>query len=495
MPHREHLNRAVLSYCPILHERMNAMKHMRYLLCLLLTMAMAGSLAGCGSEKEEISETEAPVSSQEEEDDAEPEDYLKESDDPDDDKPINLEEVVIGTQQTTSAASETTTTSASAAATETQMTSAAQTAVTTLRQDAPQTKAPTQAQNTAPATEKPTQAATQPPTQAPTNAPTNPPTEAPTEPPTQAPTEPIDPEDVVMAVIDLNTMSIDGSGASVNGNVISITDTGTYIVSGNLPDGMIEVNTTLKVKLKLNGVSITNSAGPALLVNDAKRLTLTLIEGTTNYMTGGSAANDGAIFTNDTLEIKGAGAFHVNGTVEHGISSDDDIVIKNGDIHVNAVKTGMMANDDITVSGGTLHVVGGTNGMKSKGTMHIAGGTLWVNGGPKETKSGIYSQSVFTVTGGSIYVIGCDATPPDAGTSTQRSVVVKFVPSLAGGSASCISSGGMSLFDAYSDMAYNTLFVCTPDIGDGMEFAVSANGAELGVYTTSGMVTAVTAGS
>ncbi|MBQ8012683.1 MAG: carbohydrate-binding domain-containing protein, partial [Oscillospiraceae bacterium] len=270
---------------------------------------------------------------------------------------------------------------------------------------------------------------------------------------------------------------------------------GTYIVSGYLGYGMIEVSTTEKVKLKLNGVDITNSTGPAVLVSDAKRLTMTLIEGTVNSLTGGSAAHDGAIFSNDTLEIKGAGTLYVNGTVEHGISSDDDIVVKNGDIYVNAVKTGMMANDDITVSGGTLHVTGGTNGMKSKGTMHIAGGSLWVTGGPKETKSGLYSATTFTVTGGYIYVIGCDASAPDAATSTQCALAVKFVPSLAGGSSACISSGGVALFDAYSDMAYNTVFICSPDIWDGMEFNVSANGVDYGVFNTAGMMTNVTAGS
>lgn len=484
------------------------MKNMRNWLCLLLALAMAGSLAGCGSEKEDLSgeaETTAAVQ-EDEDDDASPEDYLKETDDPDDDKPIDLDKVVIGTQETKSAAetAEAAETGASSAGTAAsaengaateKLADATEPAVqNTEAQQGNAAQATSQANsggNTVSTAVKPAETQVQ--QTAATEAPTQAPTEAPTEPPTEAPTEPIDPEDVVMAIIDLNTMTIEGSGAAVNGNVISITDTGTYIVSGHLPDGMIEVNTTLKVKLKLNGVDITNSTGPAVMVTDAKRLTMTLIEGTTNYLTGGSVANDGAIFTNDTLEIKGAGALHVNGTVEHGISSDDDIVVKNGDIYVNAVKTGMMANDDITVSGGSLHVVGGTNGMKSKGTMHIAGGNIWVTGGPKETKSGLYSATTFTVTGGYIYVIGCDASAPDAATSTQCALAVKFVPSLAGGSTACISSGGVSLFDAYSDMAYNTVFICSPDIWDGMEFNVSANGVDCGVFNTAGMMTNVTA--
>lgn len=472
------------------------MDYRKKYLSLFLVLALCSGLAGCGSAQEETLSQETTTTVQEE-DDANPEDYLNETDDPDDDKPINPDEIVLGGQETTQTAKSTTAAATTGAATTAQSgTQAGTTAAATDAQE--QTEAATQPQSTQEAAQQPassttksaaqtTKAATQT-TKATTQPATQPPT---TEPPTEPPTQPVDPEDVVMAIIDLSSMGIEGAGAAVNGNVISITQAGTYIVGGVLSDGMIEVNTTEKVKLKLNGADITNSTGPAVLVTDAKRLTMTLIEGTVNSLTGGSEVEEGAIFTNDTLEIKGAGTLYVNGTARHGISSDDDIVIKNGDIYVNALKTGIMANDDITVSGGTLHVTGGTNGMKSKGTMHIAGGTLWVTGGPKETKSGLYSETTFTVTGGYIYVIGCDATAPDPSTSTQNALAAKFVPSLTGGSTASISSGGAVLFDAYSDMAYNTVFVCTPDIWDGMEFQVTANGADCGVYTTAGMMTAV----
>lgn len=471
------------------------MDYRKKYLSLFLVLALCSGLAGCGSAQEESLSQETTTTVQEE-DDANPEDYLNETDDPDDDKPINPDEIVLGGQETTQTAKSTTAAATTGAATTAQSgTQAGTTAAATDAQE--QTEAATQPQSTQEAAQQPASSTANPAAQTTkattqtTKATTQPATQPTTEPPTEPPTQPVDPEDVVMAMIDLSSMGIEGAGAAVNGNVISITQAGTYIVGGVLSDGMIEVNTTEKVKLKLNGADITNSTGPAVLVTDAKRLTMTLIEGTVNSLTGGSEVEEGAIFTNDTLEIKGAGTLYVNGTARHGISSDDDIVIKNGDIYVNALKTGIMANDDITVSGGTLHVTGGTNGMKSKGTMHIAGGTLWVTGGPKETKSGLYSATTFTVTGGYIYVIGCDATAPDPSTSTQNALAAKFVPSLAGGSTASISSGGAVLFDAYSDMAYNTVFVCTPDIWDGMEFQVTANGADCGVYTTAGMMTAV----
>lgn len=448
------------------------MKNLKNWMCLLAVLAMLGSAAACGNQKEEMSEPDSAVSSQE--DDAEPEDYLNEPDEPDDDAPIKEDELTVKGEETAPAVT-TTAVSETQAESTTTVQHTEQQAETQNTTAAPNGSTP----ETVPATEAPKQTA--------------PPETAP--PATQPPaTEaPVDPENVVSGIIDLGSMSCEGEGVSISGNVVNITGEGTYIVSGSLPDGMINVNTKLKVKLKLNGVNITNSTGPAIMVNDAKRLTITLIEGTVNSVSGGSAANDGAICTNDTLEIKGAGTLHVNGTVEHGISSDDDIVIKNGNIHINAVKTGVMANDDITISGGTLKVVGRTNGMKSKGTLHIAGGNIHVTGGSKETKSGLFSMTTFTLTGGSVYVIGCGAAEPDAATSTQRSVAVKFTPSIAGGGSAVISSGGSVLFDARSDTAFNTIFVSTPEIREGMEFNVTANGTDCGLFTTAGNMTSVNA--
>lgn len=462
------------------------MKILRNWMCLLTVLALVGSMAACGQQKEELNEADSSVTSADEkiDDDADVEEILNETDAPNEDAPINEDELVIKGQETVPAetAAQTQDVSESATAAETVKTTEATAAVQTSDRQtdskAEQTQSQAPVQNSQPE-------ATEPPAAPQETAP----------PATEPPTEAVDPENIVAGIIDLdNGISYEGTGISVSGNVVTITGEGTYVISGTLPDGMIEVNTTLKVKLKLNGVNITNSTGPAINITDAKRLTLTLIEGTENYLTGGSVANDGALFTNDTLEIKGGGTLHVNGTVEHGISSDDDIIVKNGIIHVNAVKTGMMANDDITVAGGELHVVGNTNGIKSKGTLNITGGSVWTTGGPKETKSALYCATGFTLTGGSIYAIGCGATEPDMSTSTQRALSVRFSPSLAGGSTAVISSGGRTLLETCPTYAYNTIFISTPELTEGMEFNVSANGTDLGTNTLNGIVTSITVG-
>lgn len=294
----------------------------------------------------------------------------------------------------------------------------------------------------------------------------------------------------VSGVIDLSAGSFEGEGITFDSGHVLITGEGTYILTGSMT-GMVEVNTVNKVKLKLSGTDINNPYGPAILCTDAKRLTITLIEGTSNVLTDGAGtAYDGVICSNDTLEIKGAGALTVNGNNAHGISSDDDIIVKNGEITVNAVKSGMMANDDITVSGGTLHVSGGTNGIKSKGTLHIEGGSIWTFGGPKETKSALYSEGSFTLTGGCVYALGCGAAQPDAGTSTQYSIAVRLTPSLEAGNRMGLVANDTWLMEETSPYACNTLFVSTPDITEGMECRLFINGEPCGdSFSTSGLAT------
>lgn len=465
------------------------MSQLKRTLCVLTALSLLVCSAACGKKSEEVSLTSqsaALLSSSGEEqaetqasDDADADD---EDDDEDDDAPIDVKNITVkGSSTTTSADSKsststTTVTTAKAASGSTSATTAKSASSASAKTTTAAKSASASTQTAAAAA-----AATQAATEAVTEALTDP------APETDVPAE----EKVVAGVIDFNTNTFEGEGIALDGATYHITGEGTYILTGNLT-GMVEINTTAKVKLKLNGVSITNPAGPAILCNDAKKLTITLIEGTSNFLTDGySGVYDGCIDSNDTIEIKGAGLLNVNGTAGHGISSDDDIVIKNGDITVNAAKSGLIANDDITISGSTLHVSGNTNGIKSKGTLHISGGSVFTYGGGTD-KSALYSAAAFTLTGGYVYALGCGNAQPDAGTSTQCSICVRYHTDLAGGSWASINCNGMQFLNETSPYTFNTVFLSTPDVYDGMAFSVFANGAECGEgFTTAGIATAV----
>ena len=81
--------------------------------------------------------------------------------------------------------------------------------------------------------------------------------------------------------------NINGSGAAVENNKVTITEAGTYVLSGTLTDGCIDVNVSGKgtVRLILNGVNITSGTTAPFIVEDAKKVVVTLADGTTNTFT------------------------------------------------------------------------------------------------------------------------------------------------------------------------------------------------------------------
>lgn len=80
---------------------------------------------------------------------------------------------------------------------------------------------------------------------------------------------------------DLQPMVFSGSSDQ------KISEGGTYVLSGNLSDAKLVIDTKQKVYLQLDGVSINNARGPAIQVVNAKKLTVTVNEGTKNEITDG----------------------------------------------------------------------------------------------------------------------------------------------------------------------------------------------------------------
>lgn len=186
--------------------------------------------------------------------------------------------------------------------------------------------------------------------------------------------------------INLDTMSVDGDGVSVDGNTITISKGGDFTVTGTLADGQIAVNALDengdkdKVKLRLSGASITNSSGPAISVTAADELFITLTDGTENSLTDSETYSDesidGCIYSKDDIEIKGSGSLNINANHGHGIKSNDSLEIGNGTININAENDGLHANETILISGGTLDIDAVGDGIQAEEILNITGGDI-----------------------------------------------------------------------------------------------------------------------
>ena len=204
-----------------------------------------------------------------------------------------------------------------------------------------------------------------------------------------------------------------GSGVTVDGSKVTITDEGIYHLTGILDDGQIIVDADKnKVQLVLDNASINCSNSSAIYVSSAKKVFITLAENSKNYLSDGTeyvfadtekSEPDAVIFSKDSLTINGNGEIEVTGNYNDGIRSKDDVVITGGKITVNSVGDGIKAKDYVAVANGELNITAGQDGIKatntddvSLGFVHVEGGTLNINA----DGDGIQAETIFTSTDG-----------------------------------------------------------------------------------------------
>lgn len=283
------------------------------------------------------------------------------------------------------------------------------------------------------------------------------------------------------------SVSVDGINAEADGSVVRITAGGDYIVRGYSSDGQIYVNTTSeeKVEITFDGVDILCSNGPAVFIDNAKRCVIKLAEGSMNYLSdsGKDKVNDGAVFSNDTLRIKGDGYLEINAGNAHGIASDDDVIIESGEYLINSRKSGIIANDNITLNGGTMTINGGTNGLKSKGTMNFNGGTYYICGGVKEEKSSVYAAAGLYYSGGYVYAAGNMVTAPAEYPNPY--IVVNWKNGVEAGSTVGFVLGGTEFASLTPDNPFRCIMMLAPDIVSGDGFSPYLNGEQQGEFTVS----------
>lgn len=204
-----------------------------------------------------------------------------------------------------------------------------------------------------------------------------------------------------------NTITVSGEGISVNGSVVIITAGGDHMVTGTLDNGMIYVDTTERVKLRLGGVNIKNQSGPAIYFANVDKGFITIEKDTVNYLSDGASYSDqeakGTLFSNDDLELKGKGTLYVTGNYKHGIVSDDDVIIENGNINVTAVTDGIHANNGVKIKGGTITITAKSDAIESEGDIEIIDGTLNLSA----DDDGIHSELDLIIDGGIINVLKC----------------------------------------------------------------------------------------
>ena len=195
---------------------------------------------------------------------------------------------------------------------------------------------------------------------------------------------------------------------------LKITSGGVYTLSREISDGMIEIDAgTADVKLILNGVSVTNSNGPALLVLQADHVVIETVAGTTNTFSDSSIYENwdedicAAIFSKDDLILQGEGTLTVNGNFEDGIVSKDDLKIISGTYVIDAKDDGIRGRDSLYIVDGNFDITSGGDGLKSNNSEETGKGTILIDGGYVSISAGddgVHAESTLEINGGTIVV-------------------------------------------------------------------------------------------
>ena len=227
-------------------------------------------------------------------------------------------------------------------------------------------------------------------------------------------------EDTATAItLSDNASSCDSSSVSISDNTITITDEGTYLLTGSLSDGQVIVDADdKKVQLVLDSVDINCDTSAALYVKAADKVFVTLasdsentLSNTNDFVAIDDNNIDAIIFSKDDLTLNGSGTLTVTAKYGHGIVSKDDLVITSGTYQITAAKHALSGQDSVRIADGILTLNAGTDGIHSENTDDDAKGFIYIANGDisiTADSDGFDAEETLQVDGGNIEVYAGD---------------------------------------------------------------------------------------
>ena len=217
------------------------------------------------------------------------------------------------------------------------------------------------------------------------------------------------------------TIKLNGGAATsssnsvkISGSQITITEEATYVVSGELTDGMLIVDApdTAKVQIVLNGANITSKTSAALYILQADKVFLTLADRTENALANSGSFTaiddnniDGALFSKQDLTLNGTGSLTVTSPAGHGVVCKDDLVITGGTYTVNSASHGLDANDSVRIANATLNIDAGKDAIRAKNTDDNSLGFIYIGSGTIKAEAegdGIAASAYMQIADGTI---------------------------------------------------------------------------------------------
>ncbi len=223
-------------------------------------------------------------------------------------------------------------------------------------------------------------------------------------------------ETAISITLNQESATCNSNAVTISGSTITISDEGTYLLSGSLKSGMIiiDAENTDKIRLVLNNVSIQCDTSAPIYVKKADKVFITLADDSYNTLTTSEEFTaiddnniDGVIFSKDDLTLNGTGTLTLESNYGHGIVSKDELIITSGTYIITTAKHALSGKDSICISDGTFTINAGKDGIHgankddaSLGFVYIAGGTFDITA----EDDGIHTDADLTILAGTITV-------------------------------------------------------------------------------------------
>lgn len=222
----------------------------------------------------------------------------------------------------------------------------------------------------------------------------------------------------------------------------------TYSLSGTSADGSFMMDGEFKATLELDGLVLTSKTGPAINIENGKRISVVLKDGTTTTLEDAAGGlHKACFFVNGHPEFSGNGNLVLTGNSRHAFASDEYTYLRadfGGRIEVKrAVSDGLHVEQYFRMRNGMV-VVAGTTGdcvdvSVTKDPLDVLNGQVFIEGGTlnmavtADDVKGLKCDSLMTISGGNI-----SATVSGLGTK-GISVGTNLLVNKASGTAPAIS--------------------------------------------------------
>ena len=321
--------------------------------------------------------------------------------------------------------------------------------------------------------------------------------------------------------------------------VVTITQPGTYRISGALSQGQIFVDLGEDAKtdpdavvtLILDGADITCTVAPAVFFyrvyecdtqwvaydegeseeysasgtadTSAAGANVILAAGSENHITGSHVARiyqegtakklhkyDGAFYSRMSMNIDGengddSGVLCIAADNE-GLDSELHLTINGGTIDIQSQDDGINTNEDFvsvtTINGGSLTINAGLgsegDGIDSNGYLTINGGTIWTMSNESSPDGGIDADGAITINGGTLYAFGTRNDAVDSA-SAQLYMELSFASTLPAGSViSLADPEGGELFRVTTQKTCQSLTVSAPELEENVAYSLYVDGVQ-----------------